>query len=88
MAMYTYQLPFEVERSSRCSYVVKLDKDHYAFISNENLWTLMQNPDTPFQVIMKRDPRSRTERPWIVVLKTEWTLGFKKPMFGPDGHRF
>ncbi len=89
MAMYqTYQLPFKVERSCRCSYVVSLDKDHQAFISNENLWTLMQNPDTPFQVIMRRSSRSGIEKPWIVVAKTEWTLGFKTPMFGPDGRRF
>ena len=83
-----FELPFEVERACRCSFVVRLENEHHAFISNENLWTLMQNPGTPFQVIMRMDPRSCIEKPWIVVLKTEWALGFKKPMFGPDGHRF
>ena len=82
----TYQLPFKVVRPCRCSYVVSLDEDHQAFISNENLFRLMMNPDTPMKLI-KKPNRNGPEQTWIVVCKMEWTLGFKKPMFGPDGCR-
>ena len=87
MANYKFELPFEVERPCRCSYVVRFDKDRQAFISNENLFRLMMNPDTPMQFIKKKN-QNGIEQTWIMVCKMEWTLGFKKPMFGPDGRRF
>ena len=86
MAMYTYQLPFEVERPCRCSFVVRFKNGGHAFISNENLFYLSQNPGCKFEVINRNYRNGRTQ-PWIIVAKTEWTFGFKKPMFGPDGHR-
>lgn len=92
MAMYQiYQLPFELVRPCRCSYVVSFTNDNgdrqEAFISNENLFRLMMNPDTPIKLIPKKN-QNGTEQIWIMVCKMEWTLGFKKPIFGPDGYRF
>ena len=88
MAMYqTYQLPFEVERPCRCSFVVRLEDGGHAFISNENLVRLMMNPDTPMEFIKKQN-QNGPDQTWIMVCKMEWTLGFKKPVFGPDGRRF
>lgn len=88
MAMYqTYQLPFEVERPCRCSFVVRLENGGHAFISNENLFRLMMNPDTPMKFI-KKQSQNDPDQTWIMVCKMEWTLGFKKPVFGPDGRRF
>lgn len=86
MAMYKqYNLPFEIERACRCSFVVRLVNGETAFISNENLWTLMQNPDSQIEIIHHQDNRRGTVQKWIMVAKTEWTLGFKKRIFGPDG---
>ena len=86
MAMFRhYDLPFEIERACRCSFVVRLYNGETAFISNENLWTLMQNPNSQIQVIDHQDNRRDTVQKWIMVAKTEWTLGFKKRIFGPDG---
>ena len=82
-----FELPFEVERACRCSFVVRLENGEHAFISNENLLRVMQNPTIPMNFVKKMH-RNGTEQTWIVVCKMEWTLGFKKPMFGPDGHRF
>ena len=87
MAMHqTYQLPFEVERACRCSFVVRLENEQRAFISNENLLTIMMNPNTPMKFIKKMN-RNGTEQTWIIVCKTEWTLGFKNLMLGPDGRK-
>ena len=86
MANYKFELPFKLGRPCRCSFVVRLDDGRNAFISNENLFYLSQNPGCEFEVIDRNYRNGRTQ-PWIVVAKTEWTLGFKKPMFGPDGHR-
>ena len=86
MAMYKqYNLPFEVERACRCSFVVRLVNGEHAFITNENLWALMQNPDSLKKVVEKMDPRTRNVQKWILVGKFEWSWGFKKKLFGPDG---
>lgn len=83
-----YNLPFEVERACRCSFLVRLNDGQLAYISNANMLMLANHPETPFQVMMRMDPKTHIERPWIVVARTEWTLGFKKPMFCPDERRF
>jgi hypothetical protein len=49
---------------------------------------LANHPETPFQVMMRMDPKTHIEHRWIVVARTEWTLGFKKPMFCLDERRF
>lgn len=87
MSNFKFELPFEVERTCRCSFVVRLENGGHAFISNENLFYLAQNPGCKFEVINRNYRDGRTQ-PWIMVCKMEWTLGFKKPVFGPDGRRF
>jgi hypothetical protein len=85
MAMYKhYKLPFEVERACRCSFVVRLENGEKAFITNENLWTLMQNPVSLIKIVEKTDPRTGAIQKWILIGKFEWTFGFKKKPFGPD----
>lgn len=85
--MAQHKLSFEVERACRCSFVVRFENGEQAFISNHNLLTLMRDPNTPFNIIERMDSRTRMIRKWIVVLESNWTLGFKKPMFGPDGRK-
>ena len=82
-----FELPFEVERACRCSFVVRLENGEHAFISNENLLRVMQNPTIPMKFVKKMN-RNGIEQTWIMVCKMEWTLGFKISMFGPDGRRF
>ena len=84
----TFELPFEVERAARCSFVVRLQNGEHAFISNQNLFTMMRAPWTHFQVIKKRNSRTGIDQAWIVVEEIRWTLGFKARLFGPDGSRF
>lgn len=85
--MSHHKLSFEVERACRCSFVVRLENGEQAFISNHNLLTLMREPNTPFHTIERMDSRTRMIRKWIVVLESNWTLGFKTRMFGPDGRK-
>lgn len=33
----------------------------------------------------KIDPRIRNVQKWILIGKFEWSWGFKKKLFGPDG---
>lgn len=87
MSNYKFELPFEVERACRCSFVVRLKDGTHAFISNQNFFTMMQAPWTSFQVIKKRNVRTGIDQPWIMVQECRWTLGFKTKLFGADGSR-
>ena len=85
MAMYKqYNLPFEIERACRCSFVVRIDNGEPVFITNENLLYMMEHPDANFQIVERCNSHGFDSK-WIEVAKTEWTLGFKNRIFGPDG---
>lgn len=77
-------LPFEVERPCRCSFVVRLSNDEHAFITNSNLFYMMQHPTADFHTIVKRDTRGLDQK-WIVVAKVIWDLGFKPKKFDCNG---
>ena len=91
MSNFKFELPFKVERSCRCSYVVSFtegeNKGTVAFISNENFFRLMYNPNLPVELIPRRNPRTGKELTWIMVPTMEWTFGFKARLFGLDGNR-
>ena len=80
-----FMLPFEIERACRCSFVVHLNNGERAFISNDNLLYLMQNPNARYEIVDRLD-RSGSAQHWIMVAKVVWTFGFKKCSFGPDGN--
>ena len=83
MAMYKrYELPFEVERACKSSFVINTGVGH-AFITNENLLEFLRNPATDYTIAELHLPNGQVQK-WIAV-KT-FTLGFKKRLFGTDGH--
>ena len=85
--MKTFNLPFEIERACRCSFVVRLNNGEHAFISNANLLAFMNNPHTLYEIIPRRDSRG-VELNWIAIHVCSLDLGFKKPIFLPTGERF
>ena len=87
MSNFKFELPFEVERACRCSFVVRLENGERAFISNQNLFTLIRAPWTPFQVMKRTDHRTGIEQAWIMIQESKWTFGFKTRLFGIDGNR-
>lgn len=84
---YKFELPFMISRACRCSFEVIMDNGKTAYISNENLLTLMNRPCTEMMTV-DRTTRDGIVQTWIVVAKTEWTFGFKKrPLFNECGQR-
>lgn len=82
--MFTYNLPFKVERPCRSSFVVRLVNGEHAFITNENLLYMTEHPDADFQIVERLDSHG-IGRNWIVVAKVVWDFGFKKKMFDCNG---
>lgn len=78
--MKTFNLPFEIERACRCSFVVRLNNGDRAFISNANLLAFMNNPQTQYELVCRRDSRG-IESNWIAIHVCSLDLGFKRPMF-------
>lgn len=77
--MKTFNLPFEVERACRCSFVVRLlNSGEHAFISNANLLAFMNDPYVQYEIIRRRDANG-LETNWIAIYSLD--LGFKKPIF-------
>lgn len=80
--MRTSDLPFEIERACRCSFVVRFyNSGEHAFISNANLLAFLKNPYTQYEIIPRKDVRRGTETNWIAIHVCSLDLGFKKPVF-------
>ena len=76
--MRTSDLPFEIERACRCSFVVRFSNGEHAFISNANLLAFMNDSHTQYEIIRRRDANG-LETNWIAIYSLD--LGFKKPVF-------
>ena len=86
--MKTFNLPFEIERACRCSFVVRFyNSGEHAFISNANLLAFLNEPYIQYEIIPRRDSRG-VEMKWIAVVRCSLDLGFKKPTFSANGERF
>lgn len=85
--MRTSDLPFEIERACRCSFVVRLNNGDHAFISNANLLAFLRDPYTQYEIIPRKDVRRGTETNWIAIHVCSLDFGFKKPVFS-DRERF
>lgn len=77
--MRTSDLPFEIERACRCSFIVCFNNGEHAFISNANLLAFINNPYIQYEIVLRRDSRG-IETKWIAVYKCTIDLGFKKPI--------
>lgn len=78
--MKTFNVPFEIERACRCSFVVRFNNGEQAFISNSNLLEFMKDPRIQYGIVLRRDARG-IETKWVAVHKYIVDLGFKKPIF-------
>ncbi len=85
--MKTFNLPFEIERACRCSFVVRFNNGERAFISNANLLAFMNNPYTQYEIVPRRNVNG-VEVNWIAIHVCSLDLGFKKPMFSSNRERF
>ena len=82
--MQKEELPFEIERACRCSFVVRFSNGERAFITNANLLVFLNHPATSYQIVRSFDKRG-IEMRWVAVYTLDF--GFKRPLFSATGER-
>ena len=73
-------LPFEIVRACRCSFVVRFKNGTTAFILNANLFEFLRNPRAEYEIVTRTDRRGK-DMLWVAVYRKTLDLGIQPRYF-------